>query len=288
MNNKKRISILLMGGLGNQIFQLVKAQQLKELGYEVSIDTSNFKEFEKNKNQLFIHRKQVFPISYFGFNETSFLEKNLYSLFTTLGKYHLLPGPLNIVNEINDYSQLESKFLLINKAIGYWQDVELLRKYKDFIISSMKNDEVLANAFNRQLVVPGKTALHVRRGDYLNINEQLSERFYLDSISYCENNITDFSYEVFTDDYEFVSKSKVFATASKIHKSDGSNKSTLKDFSLMLDKENFIIGNSTFSLLAAILSETASSKILFAEPWYKNKNKNLNFDKNWIGIQNLF
>ena len=47
----------------------------------------------------------------------------------------------------------------------------LLRKYKDFIISSMKNDEVLANAFNRQLVVPGKTALHVRRGDYLNINE---------------------------------------------------------------------------------------------------------------------
>ena len=155
-------------------------------------------------------------------------------------------------------------------------------------MSSMKNEEILANAFNNRLVIPGKTVLHVRRGDYLNINEQLSERFYLDSISYCENNITNFSYEVFTDDYEFVSKSKVFATASKIHKSDGSNKSTLKDFSLMLDKENFIIGNSTFSLLAAILSETTNSKILFADPWYKNKAKDLNFDKNWIGIENLF
>ena len=38
MKNKKRISILLMGGLGNQVFQLVKAQQLKDLGFEMMED----------------------------------------------------------------------------------------------------------------------------------------------------------------------------------------------------------------------------------------------------------
>ena len=56
----------------------------------------------------------------------------------------------------------------------------------------------------------------------------------------------------------------------------------------MLNKENYIVGNSTFSLLAAVLSETSNSKILYANPWFRNKSKDLNFDSNWVGIENIF
>jgi hypothetical protein len=284
MNNKKRISILLMGGLGNQIFQLVKAQQLKELGYEVSIDTSNFKEFEKNKNQLFIHRKQVFPISYFDFNETSFLEKSLYNLFTTLRKYHLVPKPLNIVNEINDYSQLESSFSTINKAIGYWQDLENLRKYKNFAIHSLTKNEELLRGFNSE-IVSGSTLLHVRRGDYVNLNEDLNDIFYEKALYYCENNIENFHYEVFTDDYEWVKSNKVFKNANYIHSDNISVENTIKSFGKMINNENFVIGNSTFSLIAAVLSEKENSKVIVADPWFKNKIRDLNLPDNWIKIK---
>jgi len=273
-----------MGGLGNQIFQLVKAQQLKELGYEVSIDTSNFKEFEKNKNQLFIHRKQVFPISYFDFNETSFLEKSLYNLFTTLRKYHLVPKPLNIVNEINDYSQLESSFSTINKAIGYWQDLENLRKYKNFAIHSLTKNEELLRGFNSE-IVSGSTLLHVRRGDYVNLNENLNDIFYEKSLDYCKNNIESFHYEVFTDDYEWVKSNKVFKDANYIHSDNISVKNTIKSFGKMINNENFIIGNSTFSLIAAVLSEKENSKVIVADPWFKNKKRDLNLPDNWIKIK---
>jgi hypothetical protein len=284
MKNKKRISILLMGGLGNQVFQLVKAQQLKDLGYKVSIDTSNFKEFEKNKNQLFIHRKQVFPISYFDFNETSFLEKSLYNLFTTLRKYHLVPKPLNIVNEINDYSQLESSFSTINKAIGYWQDLENLRKYKNFAIHSLTKNEELLRGFNSE-IVSGSTLLHVRRGDYVNLNENLNDIFYEKSLDYCKNNIESFHYEVFTDDYEWVKSNKVFKDANYIHSDNISVKNTIKSFGKMINNENFIIGNSTFSLIAAVLSEKENSKVIVADPWFKNKKRDLNLPDNWIKIK---
>ena len=273
-----------MGGLGNQIFQLVKAQQLKELGYEVSIDTSNFKEFEKNKNQLFIHRKQVFPISYFDFNETSFLEKSLYNLFTTLRKYHLVPKLLNIVNEINDYSQLESSFSTINKAIGYWQDLENLRKYKNFAIHSLTKNEELLRGFNSE-IVSGSTLLHVRRGDYVNLNENLNDIFYEKSLDYCKNNIESFHYEVFTDDYEWVKSNKVFKDANYIHSDNISVKNTIESFGKMINNENFIIGNSTFSLIAAVLSEKENSKVIVADPWFKNKKRDLNLPDNWIKIK---
>ena len=55
----------------------------------------------------------------------------------------------------------------------------------------------------------------------------------------------------------------------------------------MLNNENYIVGNSTFPLVAALLSETASSKVLVADPWFRNKEKNLNLNQNWIKIENV-
>ena len=54
----------------------------------------------------------------------------------------------------------------------------------------------------------------------------------------------------------------------------------------MLNFENYIVGNSTFSLIPAVLSESKESKILVAEPWFRNKNKKLNVPNNWIKINN--
>ena len=79
--NNKYISFLLMGGLGNQIFQFCKAKEFQNKGYITTIDTSNYERFKGVDMYPNIHREQVFPISYFGFQETP---DNIKSIFKNL------------------------------------------------------------------------------------------------------------------------------------------------------------------------------------------------------------
>ncbi len=285
MNKNKHISVLLMGGLGNQIFQFCIAKNFEEKGYKVTIDTSNFDKFKNAKTFPFLHREQIFPIEFFGFQETKRSIKLTYNFFEKLKKYHLFPKYLSFTKEINDYNYRDYKFSKINKAIGYWQDTELIKNYKNYIKESISNNEELSKSLRRE-AQPGSTVLHIRRGDYLNMDEALSESFYKEAIKFCQKNIKNFKFHIFTDDYEWAKDKKLFKGAEKIHSDEISISNTIDTFSKMLSNENFIIGNSTFSLIAALLVGKKNSKIIVADPWFRNKDRNLNFDKSWVHINN--
>ena len=61
---------------------------------------------------------------------------------------------------------------------------------------------------------------------------------------------------------------------------------TIETFSKMLVFENFIISNSTYSLIAALLGEKGNSNIYYPDPWFRNDDKTLKFKKNWIKLPN--
>ena len=86
-------------------------------------------------------------------------------------------------------------------------------------------------------VGPNAISLHVRRGDYVNLNENLNDIFYKKSLDYCKNNIESFNYEIFTDDYEWVKSNKIFKDANYIHSDNISVENTIKSFG----KANVII-----------------------------------------------
>ena len=283
-NSNKYISFLLMGGLGNQIFQFCKAKEFQNKGYITTIDTSNYSRFKGVDMYPNIHREQVFPISYFGFQETPDNIKSIYKNLKRFEKYRFIPSVLNPSKEINDQNIDTAKFKKYNNAIGYWQDVSLIKKYKNFVIESLSKDEKLLKCFNSDIVA-GSTLLHVRRGDYVNLDENLDDTFYLNSIDYCRNNIENFNYEIFTDDYEWVKSNKIFKDANFIHSDNISIENTIKSFGKMIKNENFIIGNSTFPLIAAVLSKNKNSKIIVADPWFKNKRRDLNLPDNWVRMK---
>ena len=55
----------------------------------------------------------------------------------------------------------------------------------------------------------------------------------------------------------------------------------------MLLNQHFIVGNSTFSLMAAFLKEELDTKIIVADPWFRGE-ENKDFIKdNWIRINNV-
>ena len=105
------------------------------------------------------------------------------------------------------------------------------------------------------------------------------EKNYADDIRGSKSN-------VFTDDFNWVDQNPIFKDAECIHSDDIGIENTIDSFSKILLHENFVVGNSTFSLIAAILNLSKSSHILVAEPWFRNKNRDLNIPDNWIKINN--
>ena len=59
--------------------------------------------------------------------------------------------------------------------------------------------------------------MHVRRGDYIDIGENLNVRFYEEAINLCKSKIDKFSFEVFTDDLKWVTEQNIFKNAKAIH-----------------------------------------------------------------------
>ena len=132
----------------------------------------------------------------------------------------------------------------------------------------------------------GSCLLHIRRGDYLATKEALTINFYQKALEELSNKIENFNYSIYTDDYEWAKKQKIFCDAKRIKKSSSSIKDTIQDFAEMITFENFLVGNSTFPLVASILGSTSKSLIAVADPWFRNSHKNFGFRDNWIKITN--
>ena len=284
MKNKVEITMMLMGGFGNQLFQICQLNEYKKLNLKVYADTSNFEKSKKEPSTT--NRELILPIGLFELDEINKYKRYLINALEKLQKTKIYPFNLNIYQEINDYNLDEVDLKRFNKAKGYWQNSSLIAKNKKFLIESLSKEKLFLEAFNRP-IKKGSTVLHVRRGDYLNLDENLSNEFYISALNFCNKNIKNFYYNIFTDDSDWVKSNKLFKDANKVY-SDKSNVFSVKNsFANMLNNENYIVGNSTFPLMAALLSETSKSQVIIADPWFRNKEKNLNLNKEWVKIENV-
>jgi|TARA_B110000495_G_C23041588_1_gene625162 hypothetical protein len=292
---KKNAVVRLKGGFGNQLFQIIFAHELTNNGIEVTVSTKNFKRATKkgattNKDGINLQRNLTFPLEYFGLVETNNKTLYFYELAEKFLNFKILNYIFRFLNlksfkEFNDRSIKKFELGKYNLFTGYWQDISNFINNKKFIIESISNNEEIKNSLGVKPVV-GSTVLHIRRKDYVNMGEDLSIDFYKKALIYAENNIKNFNYTIFTDDPQWASEKDEFIHAEGIKSSTGNKDDTVETFSEMLKFENFIVGNSTFSLIPAILRETDLTKIIIANPWFKNSNPIENFPKQWIKINN--
>jgi len=274
----------IKGGFGNQIFQYSFANYLKDEGYKVTVNINKII-FKSGTQRFHLNSNN------FGFRQTNqftlWLLKSLYFV----SQKNILNNYFNrLINKIfrkeyNFESFLNSKGRYLNHFDGYWQNIELLKNQKDYLIESLKKEEVVKN--NLLLDAnDGTTLVHVRRGDYVDIGENLDIKFYEEAISLCKSKIDKFTFEVFTDDLEWVNEQNIFKEAKAIHGPKENIEELLFDITKMFNFQNFIVGNSSFSLIPAIFSNSKTSLTIIADPWMKNSSTDLNFEKSWIKIKN--
>ena len=270
----------IKGGFGNQIFQYSFANYLKNEGYKVTVNINKI---------IYKSGTQRFPLNSnnFGFSQTNqFMVLLLKSLYFVSQK-NIFNRLINKIfrKEYNFESFLNSEGRYLNHFDGYWQNIELVKNQKDYLIESLKKEEVVKNNLSLD-ANDGTTLVHVRRGDYVDNGENLDIKFYEDAISLCKSKIDKFTFEVFTDDFEWVSEQNIFKEAKAIHGPKENIEELLFDITKMFNFQNFIVGNSTLPLIPAIFLSSKTSLTIIADPWMKNSSIDLNFEKSWIKIKN--
>lgn len=278
----------IYGGFGNQIYQLLKANELSNLGFKVYVNTRDFKRVAKENADHLTARKLVLPVNFFNLEEVGSQKFLKY-------RFRRILRDLKILNKIT----LNDKFFTLlndnniegtglkknNYFIGHWQSFNNLENSCEYLSKSLSNHPLLKNSLSSHKK-SNSTMIHVRRGDYLKFNEELPIFYYEKSIELIKTKTKATNFKIYTDDINWCKNQKLFTIADEILTSSDSPDDTIKTFSSMLNHQNYIIANSTFSLITAFLGSSEDSLVTYPHPWFKERNYNKNIvNPNWEKIK---
>jgi len=244
--NKKIVYISLLGGFGNNLFQIAFSKKIEAMGYQVKFDISSKKRGKlelrniPELNDFFISRVAVwtkfFP-SPIGVN---------HRWSAIIIKYILgLKLYIDLASNGNEPEDFDGGFFLS----GYWQNLENAKHLGDI------------NYFE-QSELKGTIGIHVRRGDMIsNISNPLDGYFRKSlQIIQEQNPGEEFKVLVFTDDAPYCSQVLKLGTDFILIQGG----STLEDFLYMISTEYLILSRSTYSWWAGFLSK---GEIYSPTPW---------------------
>lgn len=160
------------------------------------------------------------------------------------------------------------------KLSGYFQSAKYFSHCKQDIV------EYFTNGWNRKQI--NKVSIHVRRGDYCNIecHPVVSINYLSKAIQlFKDKGFTDNDFLVFTDDKNWCRSNLPYEIA------DGNE---LEDMELMSRCEHHIISNSSFSWWSAFLGVNKDRIVVAPKLWFSGSKKDINtndlYCSGWIVI----
>lgn len=291
-NGKKIISCYIMGGLGNQLFQIF-----------TTIATA----LEHNKKFIFTH-DDISPSSV---RRYTFWNSFLYPLIPYTNKNNNITS--EIIKSFPVYRETQHSFSPIPISnshmilFGYFQSYKYFEPYINYINNLIRLDEQRQSVvsdyihyFNNDTNKPITTiSIHFRVGDYKNIQDChpiMTLNYYINAIRsifnkdltinnniifFYEQNDKDYVYEHFINPikaYPFTGKKNNFIDIDF-------NIDDWKQMLLMSNCKHNIIANSSFSWWGAYFNNNPSKIICYPDKWFGPKlaDKNVSdmFPDNW-------
>jgi hypothetical protein len=234
---------VLMGGLGNLLFQIAHA-------YTYSLRFNKSFELYKNLYQKAHH------------TEISEYSNNLFN------NIHLKDSSVDMLSSSYVYREQNFGYREINEIAGnvifhgYFQSYKYIEEFKPELLQLFNIKDIQQNH--------NTCSIHVRRGDYVS----LPDHHPLQTIEYYQNAINKIGksnkFHVFSDDIDWCKNNFSSFDADLIY---SSNKTATEDFQDMLTCENHIIANSTFSWWPAWI---INNRVIAPNKWFGNFYKNYN------------
>ncbi len=271
------ITLLLKGGLGNQMFQYAAAKTLAyKLNTKLILDVSAL---SKKLKQDVSPNIRAYELNIFEGVRERKINKNRSIATKLINKLSSKFLKQNVFNEpaftyCNDFWNISPPVILN----GYWQSEKYFDSYSTAIREAFtfpvideddKNFPIFAQIKNQTSV-----AVHIRRGDYL-LQKNLafhgicSLDYYEKSISFLKKQYPHACFFFFSDDTDWVKKELVHMIDKYAIVEGNNNQDAWKDMFLMSCCDHNIIANSSFSWWAAWLNKNPAKTVIAPEQWFQ-------------------
>ena len=279
------VTVRIKGGLGNQLFQYASGYALaKRLGTEMDLDIRFFGEKADRAYRLgllnvecqTVHKGR-YPLLVDALNNkyiNAALRKKLRRRKVTLGRTrYLVDCTLFEVNQ--ELFQPAAGDVYLE---GYYQTERYFLECRESLLSQfvpVYPPEEAYLAMLEQIRAVNSCAVHVRRGDFVTIQEKsgrgftLHLNYYKKALEYIAEHMENPTFFWFSDDIEWVRQNMGdapnyrFVTMNTLHPD-------IDELMLMKNCRSIITANSTFSWWAAWLHENADALIVAPRRTYAN------------------
>ena len=272
----------LTGGFGNQLFAYATAYAIaRENGGELYINTymsDNGMTRELGIDKLNIEYKKRLTYKY---------KKNIVSrvIFNKIRRAFTIGLGTKIVKESGNFV-FHPEIMKQDRDVmlsGYWQSAKYFDKYLTELRRMYTPKAGFSDAAKELLALvdkPNTVAVHIRRGDYLDDNMNLTMEYFEQAFAIVEEKIKNPIYCFISDDIEWV-KANFAEKENYIFISGMKEVDYIEEFFVMSACAHQIISNSSFSWWAAYLNSNAQKVIVAPEVEFWNGDF---YPDSWIKI----
>ena len=299
-----KIIVRINGGIGNQLFQWIFAQNLALYfrvtpSYEISYYRPSssrhiprlpilIKLWPKlNTCDLnLVELEQLAPHNInFRLNFLAQLWKIFKYLYFSI-HYKLI---LFFKPPIKRKKRLLKKIPINYCYVGSWIDYKYLSHEIASEISERFSSLLPHTDIIRSIDFKQSVAVHIRRTDSISQSDPrylLSVEYYLAALDLLIEEGKNPIIYIFTDDITWCKENIQYKSSFRYISDEVANSSDLVEFILLSKFNNIVISNSTFSMLAALLNQSNSTKIVAPKAWFKEELgiERPNMPNHWIII----
>jgi len=250
------------GGLGNILFIICNGYSLsKEYNMKLIVNCDyydkrkNIKDYKLFKNFKFVDRRFLSILK----NINIYKEPEF-----SYNKQVIIPDKINFID-------------------GYFQSYKYflndIKEIKELIYTNVKEEiNEMKLVYNNIKNNKNTVLLHFRRGDYVNLNDIHPEQelsYYQNCLDLITKKVNNIKLIVFSDDINYVKKLDFFKNYDTYFVTEDDAE---KSFLLMTMCDNFIIANSTMSLLAYYFRDNLEAICCAPKKWFGNKGPTYNIN----------
>ena len=276
------ITVNLIGGLGNQIFQYAFGRALAlRMGYEVQFDVCDFQWYSTHEG---------FQLPGLGVGVRAASESDLHRLLGWRHRrwarrfrlYKRLP-PRNIVVEPHFHFCGEcARATDGTYLVGYWHSYKYFEDYSDQIRSDLGTAKVDLSRYGSildDIESSDSVAIHIRRGDYVTTRKgrkvlgSCSPEYYAKAISLVRGLARNPKFFAFSDQPLEI-RAQRMVTHPHVLVDVLPRPPAYAELRLMARCKHFIIANSSFSWWAAWLGSDPEKRVIAPKRWFADESRN--------------
>lgn len=258
------IIIKISDGLGNQLFMYacgyaiakkLNAPLLLDISY---LDNSTLRKYELNK--LNIKYKSIFTTRKQKYYPLKATYRKLYHTWLHIKGFLFFKEKQTYIYNL-DFEQLKDKTYLY----GYWQTEKYFKGYRSDILKMFTPNYPISIGCREYIKMVEQcysVAIHVRRGDYVNLGICLDQSYYHQALLKIKEMVKTPQFFIFSDDIEFAKQLFEGGNGDISFVQYSSENSTLEDLFIMKSCKHIIMANSSYSWWAAWLNDNPNKIVI--------------------------